>query len=107
MAGEAEEARGKQNSRYDYGVTTHPSRRRALGIGLVVLGLAAILGSVLYVLEVANGPGTGPKVFAQRRSYDQVKAAVHRSFPRAFGAGLLGLGLAMLGSRIAKRPSGE
>ena len=77
--------------------------RRALGIALVVIGLAVIVVSVITVLEVANGPGTGPKSFAERRSYDQVKEAVHRVFPLAFVAGLGGLGLAMLGARVFGR----
>ena len=78
-------------------------RRRALGIALVVLGLLVIVVSVITVLEVANGPGTGPKTFAERRSYDQVKEAVHRVFPIAFAVGLGGLGIALLGSRVLRR----
>jgi hypothetical protein len=79
------------------------ARRRALGIALVVLGLVVIFTSVITVLEVANGPGTGPKTFAERRSYDQVKESVHRVFPLAFVAGLGGLGLALLGARVMSR----
>ena len=79
--------------------------RRRLGTALVVLGLAVILGAVLYVLEVANGPGTGPKTFATRRSYDQVKVSLRESFPLGFAVGIGGLGLAMLGSRL--RRTGE
>ena len=77
--------------------------RRRLGIALVVLGLVTIVGSVLVVLEIANGPGTGPKSFAQRRSYDQVKVEVQRVFPVALLVGLGGLGLAMAGARLARR----
>ena len=80
-----------------------PSRRRPLGIALIVLGLAIIVAAVLWVLEVANGPGSGPKTFAERRSYDQVKTAVQQTFPLGFLVGLVGLGMAMLGSRIARR----
>ena len=74
-----------------------PSRR--LGIAFVISGIVTIVVSVIVVLEVANGPGTGPKSFAERRSYDQVKVAVHRSFPIAFLFGLGGLGLTVLGAR--------
>lgn len=83
-----------------------PARRR-LGIALVVAGLLTIVVSVLVVLEIANGPGTGPKSFAARRSYDQVKVDVHRSFPYAFLAGLAGLGLAIGGARLARRDGGQ
>jgi hypothetical protein len=79
-----------------------PPRRR-LGIALVVLGLLTIVVSVVVVLEIANGPGTGPKTFATRRSYDQVKVDVHRSFPYALLAALGGLGLTMVGARLARR----
>ena len=79
------------------------ARRRTLGIVLVVLGLLVIVVSVITVLEVANGPGTGPKTFAERRSYDQVKEAVHRVFPLAFLVGLGGLGIALLGQRVLSR----
>ena len=76
-------------------------------MGLVVLGLLTILGAVLWVLEDANGPGAGPTTFAQRRSYDQVKESVHRTFPLAFAIGLGGLGLTMLGARLARREPPE
>lgn len=79
------------------------SRRRKLGTALIVLGLGTILGAVLWVLEVANGPGTGPKTFAERRGYDQVKESIHRTFPLAFAIGLGGLGLTMLGARLARQ----
>ena len=79
-----------------------PSRRRRIGIALIVCGLLTIVVAVVTVLEIANGPGTGPKSFAERRSYDQVKVDVQRSFPLAFLVGLGGLGLALLGSRLAR-----
>jgi hypothetical protein len=79
------------------------STRRRLGIVMVVLGLATIVGAVLVVLEIANGPGTGPKAFAQRRGYDQVKVDVQRSFPLALLVGVGGLGLTMAGARLARR----
>jgi ABC-type Fe3+ transport system permease subunit len=79
-----------------------PTRRR-LGIALVVLGLVTIVAAVVAVLEIANGPGTGPKSFAARRGYDQVKVEVQRSFPLAFLAGLGGLALTMAGARLVRR----
>ena len=78
-----------------------PARRR-IGFALVGVGLLVIVSAVLYVLEDANGPGTGPKSFAQRRSYDMVKESMHETFPLAFGLGVAGLGLTMLGARLAK-----
>lgn len=77
--------------------------RRRLGITLVVIGLLTIVVAVITVLEIANGPGSGPKSFAERRSYDQVKVEIHRVFPLAMLAGLAGLGLAIAGSRLAQR----
>ncbi len=82
--------------------STTPARRK-VGIALVVFGLVTIFVSVITVLEIANGPGTGPKSFATRRSYDQVKADVQRSFPYGFLAGVIGLGITMWGARLAKR----
>jgi hypothetical protein len=84
-----------------------PARHRRLGIALIVVGLLTIVVSVITVLEIANGPGTGPKSFAERRSYDQVKVAVQQSFPIAFVVGLGGLGLAMLGKRLIGDGAGE
>ncbi len=71
---------------------------------MIALGLLVILVAVITVLEFANGPGTGPKTFAERRSYDQVKESVHRTFPLAFLVGVGGLGLAMLGARVLHGP---
>ena len=79
-----------------------PRRRRPLGIALIVLGLLTIVGAVLAVCQSAEDYSFHT-TFAQRRSYDQVKEAVHRTFPIAFPIGLAGLGLAMLGSRLARR----
>lgn len=93
------------DSRYDDAVSA--SKRRRLGIALVVLGLVTIVGAVLTVLEIANGPGTGPKAFAQRRGYDQVKADVQRSFPLAMVVGLGGLALTMAGARLARREEAQ
>jgi len=66
-----------------------------------------IFVAVIYVLEEANGPGTGPKSFAERRGYDQVKESMHQIFPLGFAVGVGGLGLIMLGTRMAKRAREE
>lgn len=78
------------------------TRRQRTGISLVVAGLIGIVASVLWVLEAANGPGAGPHTFAQRRSYDQVKVEVHRTFPLGLVCGLAGLALCMAGARLAR-----
>lgn len=83
-----------------------PGRMR-LGAVLIAIGIATIVVSVIWVLEVANGPGTGPKTFAKRRSYDTVKESVHESFPIGFLVGLAGLGVAMAGGRVRRRARGE
>lgn len=77
--------------------------RSRLGFALLVLGLLAIIVGVLYILEAANGPGTGPKAFAERRSYDQVKVAIHHAFPVGFAISMAGLGLALYGKRLMTR----
>jgi len=81
--------------------------RRRVGFTLIAVGMLTILGAVLWVLDEADGPGTGPKTFAERRSYNTVKESVHETFPIAFCIGLTGLGITMLGSRLAKWPSSD
>ena len=82
-------------------------RRRRLGTALLVIGLVGILWGVFHILEAANGPGTGPKTFAERRSYDMVKKAVHESFLGGFARAMAGLGLMMLGARVRRRGASE
>ncbi|MSR63460.1 MAG: hypothetical protein EXS08_13545 [Planctomycetes bacterium] len=77
--------------------------RHRLGIALIVFGLLTIVVSVLAVCEVANGPGTGPKTFAQSRGYNQTKVDLQRSFPHGLLGGLAGLGITMFAARLAKR----
>ncbi len=77
--------------------------RRQVGIALVVFGLLTIVVAVITVLQIADGPVEWPMTFATRRSYDQVKVEVQRVFPIAFLVGVGGLGLAMWGSRLARR----
>ena len=80
-----------------------PSRaRRRLGLSILTVGILTIVLAVLWVLDEADGPGSGPKDFAHRRTYDEVKVSVHRTFPIAFAVGLVGLGIAMAGARVAR-----
>jgi len=79
-------------------------RKRTFGRVLIGIGIAVILVDVIWMLEVGNGPGTGPKTFATRRSYDQVKDAMHEVFPYGFAIGLVGLGIALVGGRLARGP---
>jgi hypothetical protein len=76
-------------------------------LALLCSGLIAIVVSVLVVLESANGPGTGPKSFEERRSYDQVKVEVQRTFPLALLGALAGLGLAIVGTRVLESATGR
>lgn len=85
----------------------HAPSNRGKGRVLVGMGLLIIAASVLYVLEAANGPGPGPTRFKDRRSYNQVKVEVHRTFPTAFAIGLVGLGLAIWGRRILDKVPSE
>jgi hypothetical protein len=73
-----------------------------LAYGLIATGLLVIVVAVLFVLETANGPGAGPRSFAQRRGYDQVKVEVHRVFPFALLGALGGLALALYGGRLLR-----
>ena len=93
---------GKGESQSE-GKSSRSGSQRQRGIALIVVGVLIIIGSVLYVLEVANGPGSGPKTFAERRSYNQVKQAVHGAFPLSLTVALGGLGLCILGSRWMQR----
>lgn len=71
---------------------------------MVVAGILGIVVTVIWVLEVANGPGQ-PRTFAERRSYNQTKVAIHEVFPTAMAFALLGLGVAWGGSRLIERAS--
>lgn len=70
---------------------------------LVGLGLAGILWGVFYMNLHALGGSPRGNDFAHRRSYDQVKGAVHEAFPgfvlRAGG----GLVLLIVGARLRPR----
>ncbi len=79
------------------------SRTQKWAVVLIALGVIGVLWGVFHVLETANGPGTGPKVFAQRRSYNQVKVAVHESLPGGVLRAALGATLWYLGVRTWRR----
>lgn len=70
---------------------------------MIALGVAGILWGVLYVLEAANGPGRGPDRFEDRRSYNQVKRAVHTSIPGGLWRSALGMSLVFCGGKIRRR----
>lgn len=72
-----------------------------VGRGLIALG---ILGIVMAALHLANA-GYGSSVnrgFANRRSYDMVKPAVHQAMPRTALLGLGGLLLVIVGGRLGR-----
>lgn len=79
--------------------------RRRLGLVLIVLGLCGILWGVFHVLEAAEGPGPSPRTFEQRRSYNQVKEAVHATF--LGGCLRAGIGFALIagGARLRRGAS--
>ena len=72
---------------------------------MMIAGGVLVLGAVLYLLEVANGPGSGPTTFAERRSYDLVKRDLHAALPIGAPIALAGLGIAIWGNRIRERAS--
>ena len=76
---------------------------RRIGLGLIIYGLLQLLFGVIYLLEASNGPGTGPKTFSQRRSYNQVKTDLHRALPVGGSLALSGLLIVMGGSHLRKR----
>lgn len=68
------------------------------------MGLLQVLGGVFYLLEAANGPGAGPRTFAERRSYDLVKRDLHAALPIGAPVALGGLLLAIVGQRLRQDP---
>lgn len=79
-----------------------PRTRFRFGVVLVGAGILLILASVLHVLSAAEGdrPAT---TFARRRSYNQVKVAVHQALPIAGAYAAAGLLLVITGGRMAGR----
>ena len=79
-----------------------PGPRALVGRGLCVLGLALIVWGVLSVTSSAFGTRPTPS-FAERRGYDQVKEAVHESFPYGLLRAVVGLALVVGGAHLARR----
>ena len=77
-------------------------RAKRWGWVLTALGLVVILWAVLRVTSAAYGTSPRHK-FAERRSYDQIKVALHAVFPGAFAQGLAGLGLILVASKLRSR----
>jgi hypothetical protein len=80
-------------------------RRRILGRALIGAGILVIGSDVLWMIDVADGPGTGPKTFDERRTYDETKQSMHQVFPIGFAIGLVGLAIALVGGRLARDPA--
>jgi hypothetical protein len=78
-------------------------RRSRLGAILIAVGIATIVAAVLYLAEAANGPGVGPRQFAERRGYDRTKESLHSALPLGLALGFAGLGLALAGGRLRHR----
>lgn len=74
------------------------SPRARVGLVLIALGLALILWGVLHVLGEVGGPQR--RDFAHRRTYTQVKQAVHGAFAGMLLRALPGLALVLLGARL-------
>ena len=79
-----------------------PPRSR-LGLALIVVGLLMILWGVFHVLDAVGSPAQ--QDFAHRRTYVQVKQAVHGAFIGALLRALPGLALMLLGSHLRKPSS--
>lgn len=83
---------------------TQPDPKLAkLGVALTVVGVLAILWGVLHGAEAARGDQPLAPEFAERRSYDQVKVAVHESLPGGLIRGLAGFLALFWGVRLFQR----
>ena len=74
-----------------------------MGIGLFVVGLGLIVWGVIYVLNSVQGDRPWPTEFADRKSYNQVKTAMHGSFVGGLTRALFGLIATSLGMRVYRR----
>lgn len=76
-----------------------PRARLRLGVAFVLAGIVLVLVGVLRILNAAEGdrPAT---TFAKRRSYDQVKVAVHEELPVSAAYAAAGLLLVITGGRL-------
>lgn len=83
---------------------TQPDPKLAkLGVVLAVVGVLAILWGVLHVAEAARGDQPLAPEFAERRSYNQVKEAVHGSLAGGLMRSLAGFVLTVWGVRLFQR----
>lgn len=78
-------------------------RSKRLGIALLVAGIVLVLVGVFTVLNASTGDGDLPRTFERRRSYNQVKVAVHAALPQAGAFAAAGLLVAILGGRMLGR----
>lgn len=89
----------------DDGPSPRPARsERAAWHGRWVIGLGVALIALAALHLAAAGYGTRPRRdFAERRSYDMVKPAVHRALPRSALLGTAGLAFVLAGGRLRRR----
>ena len=78
-------------------------RRTVAGRWLIALGVLSIVLAALHLANAGYG-STVRREFANRRSYDMVKPAVHRALPRTLLLGRGGRGLALAGARLGRAP---
>lgn len=77
-----------------------PNKRAALGLALIVIGIAGILWGVFHVLDALPKPGSD---FAHRNTDFGDRSAVHEHYFGLAWRGLLGLTLLLIGARV-RRP---
>ncbi len=75
-------------------------RRRKPALAATVAGGALILWAVLGFTGASVGGRPEHVDFAQRRTYSQVKRAVHEAFPGLLLRSLTGLVLILIGARL-------
>lgn len=75
--------------------------RKRLGAALIALGILGILWGVFHVLAATQPPPGEP---LRRQTYNEVKPRVHAAFAGGLVRALAGLGVALVGGRLAGRP---
>jgi len=91
---------------YGSSVTATPGvRARRWGWALGACGVLLIVVAALMLASAGYGTRVR-REFADRRSYDMVKPAVHRALPRVALTAALGVGLSIAGSRLRRGRSG-